>query len=199
MPRKYEQRKRADQQDETRERITRAAMELHGIVGPAQTTVSAVAERAGVQRNTFYRHFPDEQSLLTACSGMFMELNPVPDPQPWLAIEDSAERVRLALRKMYAYWEATEATTAHVLRDAETHEPTRVAARWSFEKPMAAVRDALVTGWPRGRQRKRLVAAVELAVHFRTWQSLVLHSGLSNAAAADLMADMVVAAATPRP
>jgi AcrR family transcriptional regulator len=198
MSRKYEQRKRADQQEETRQRITRAAMELHGIVGPARTSLSAVAERAGVQRNTLYRHFPDESSLLAACSGMFMEQHPLPDPGPLRSIADPVDRARRALEQLYAYWEETEATTANVVRDAEFHEPTRRANDASFGSSLAPIREAIAGGWPRGRQRKRLVAAVDLATHFRTWQSLVRHSGLTRAVAADLMAAMLDRAATVR-
>ena len=47
--RKYELKKRAEQMGETRLRITEAAIELHGSVGPSRTTMSAVAERAGVE------------------------------------------------------------------------------------------------------------------------------------------------------
>jgi AcrR family transcriptional regulator len=41
-------------------------MSLHESVGPRATTVSAIAEGAGVTRLTVYRHFPDELSLVSA-------------------------------------------------------------------------------------------------------------------------------------
>ena len=198
MARRYEQRKRAEQQEETRERIARAAMELHGIDGPARTSVSAIAERAGVQRNTVYRYFPDDQALLFACSGLFMVDNPLPDPAAWREITDPVERARQAFGEVYAYWEATEATTANVLRDAEVHDATRQAAIRSFQQPLHEIRDAIAAGWPRGKQRERVLAAAELGIDFRTWQSLVRHSGLTSAAAASLMAEMVDAAATAK-
>ncbi len=191
MSRKYEQRKRADQQEETRQRIARAAVELHEIQGPARTSLSAVAERAGVQRNTLYRHFPDERSLMFACSGLFMAENPLPEPATWSAIDDPIERARCALGALFAYWEATEAMTANVIRDAEFYEPTRQAVRARIQQPLDVIRDSVASGWPRGRQRKRVLAAVKLAIDFRTWQSLVRGSGLTSAAAADLMADML--------
>ena len=77
--RRYELRKRADAMEATRRRITEAAMELHGSVGPARTTMSAVAERAGVQRQTVYRHFANDEELLGACSAHFAALHPWPD------------------------------------------------------------------------------------------------------------------------
>ena len=187
MARKYEQRRRAEQQEETRQRIARAALELHTLLGPANTSLSAVAERAGVQRNTLYRHFPDERELSFACSGLFYEENPLPDPAGWKEISDPLERVRRGLRELYAFWEANEALMAHVTRDVEVHDLTREVAVARTEAPMAAIRDALLGSWPRGRRRKKLAAAVDLAISFRTWQSLVRHSGLPTNEAADLM------------
>ncbi len=187
MARKYEQRRRAEQQEETRQRIARAALELHALIGPANTSLSAIAERAGVQRNTLYRHFPEERELSLACSGLFFEENPLPDPADWQEVTDPVERVRRALGDLYAFWEAHEALMANVTRDAEVHDLTREVAAARTEAPMAAIRDALLGSWPRGRQRKTLRAAVELAISFRTWQSLVRHSGLTTPAAADLM------------
>ena len=64
--RKYEKKRRAELEADTRRRITETAVELHGTVGPARTSISAVAERAGVRRSTLYRHFPDEAALFDA-------------------------------------------------------------------------------------------------------------------------------------
>jgi AcrR family transcriptional regulator len=187
MTRKYEQKKRAANQEETRQRIVEAAVELHEMSGPVRTSLSAVAERAEVQRNTLYRHFPDERSLLFACSGHYFEQHPPPDPEAWREIEDPVERARHGLTELYAYWEATEAMTANAMRDAEVDLATREVMA-QMDEPMAAIRDALLSAWPRGRGRKRLAAAVELATGFRTWQSLVRGSGLSNRSAAELTA-----------
>ena len=68
MKRRYELKERARRQAETRQRIVDAAVELHTSVGPARTTISAIAERAGVERHTVYAHFPDEPTLFRACS-----------------------------------------------------------------------------------------------------------------------------------
>jgi AcrR family transcriptional regulator len=84
MARKYELKRRAERMAETRQRITEAAMELHGTVGPARTTVAAIAERAGVERLTVYRHFPDEQALFAACSSHWAQDHPFPDLGPLL-------------------------------------------------------------------------------------------------------------------
>src|SRR6188768_4062572 len=98
MSREYRKRKRAESEAETRQRITEATMHLHERVGPARTTVSAIADEAGVQRATVYRHFPDEEALIDACSSHWFGLNPPPDPSAWPGIDDPDERLRTGLR-----------------------------------------------------------------------------------------------------
>ena len=119
MARTYTLKRRAEQQADTRRRIVEAAVELHGQVGPAATTVSMVAERAGVQRHTFYAHFPDERSLLMACSGLAMERDPLPDAGAWRSIADSKERLQTGLRAVYDWYYRNADVTACVLRDRE--------------------------------------------------------------------------------
>src|SRR5215203_1262346 len=122
MARTYTLKRRAEQQAETRQRIVEAAVELHSSVGPARTTFSMVAVRAGVQRHTLYSHFPDERSLLMACSGLHQELDPPPEAAPWLTISDRAERIRTALGHIYAWYERNAALLSAVLRDSEQNE-----------------------------------------------------------------------------
>src|SRR5918995_4501325 len=98
--RRYEKKARAEQEEATRQRVIEAAMALHGTVGPARTTVSAIAERAGVRRATVYRHFPDERALFMGCSGAWRERNPLPDPGSWAAIADPAARLEAALEAL---------------------------------------------------------------------------------------------------
>jgi AcrR family transcriptional regulator len=188
MARKYEMRKRAESVEETRRRIVEAAVELHESVGPARTSLSSIAERAGVQRQTYYRHFPDERSLLAACSGLYMEQNPLPDPAPWRAIEDPEQRLRRGLGEVYAYYEANEAMLTSVLRDAEVHDPTREVVSQGIAPTLAALGEALAAGWARSRGAR---AAIGLALSFHTWRSLVRESGLSAGRAAELMARAV--------
>ena len=194
MARKYEQRRRAEKQEETRQRIVEAAVELHRVHGPAQTTISAVAERAAVQRNTLYRHFPDERALLHACSAHFAAEQPVPPVDGWGGIEDPLARARHGLRELYAYWEANEEMATNVLRDVELHPAVREVNELHWAEPLARIRDMLLNPWP-VRRNKRLAATVDLAVSFRTWQSLVRHSGLTGRTAADLMAETIACAA----
>src|SRR6188472_3482644 len=125
MTRTYTLKRRAEQQAETRRRIVEAAVELHGSIGPAQTTVSMVAERAGVQRHTFYAHFPDDRSLYLACSGLAFERDPLPDTETWQSVKDRSERLRVGLRAIYAWYERNAELIASVLRDGEYHPLTK--------------------------------------------------------------------------
>ena len=187
--RRYELRKRADAMEETRRRITEAAVDLHGSVGPARTTISAVAERAGVQRHTVYRHFPTEKELFEACSGHFAALNPWPDPSRWAQIEDPDERLATGLDELYRWYEQTGAMWANVLRDQEFIKAIGPALR-----PLTVYLDDAARVLARGRPRRKVVAAATRhAVDFRTWQSLVAEGGLSRGQAIALMAAMLAA------
>ncbi|HZQ64305.1 MAG TPA: helix-turn-helix domain-containing protein [Gaiellaceae bacterium] len=192
MPRKYELKKRAERQAETRRRIVEAAVHLHRTRGPARTSFSDVARAAGVERHTLYRHFPDERALFMACSGHFYEENPPPDPERWLEVEDPHVRLRQALGELYAFFDRGSDMFACVYRDAEVHAPTRETVELRSGGRVRRIHAVLSDGLPR---RKRVQAALELAIGFRTWQALVERGGLSNDEAAELMADVVCAQA----
>jgi AcrR family transcriptional regulator len=191
VARKYEMRKRARHVEETRRRIVEAAVELHQQVGPARTSLSSIAERAGVERQTYYRHFPDERALISACSGLYMEQNPPPDAGPWRRIEDPEQRIRHGLAETYAYYAANEAMFSAVLRDAEVHEPTLEAVTQRIAPAVAELSAALADGWARTRKTR---AVIDLAVSFHTWRSLARESGLSAEQASELMARIVLCA-----
>jgi AcrR family transcriptional regulator len=188
-PRKYDLKARAESQEETRRRITVAAMELHEEVGVLRTTIVAIAERAGVQRLTVYRHFPDEVSLWRACSSHYRSLHPPPDLARWKAIAAAEPRLRAGLGELYRHFRETEGMWANVLRDAELSPQVRGAAepRFHFLREAAAI---LGEGWT-GRRAK---AAIGHAVQFRTWQSLARGEQLSDEEAVDLMARLARAA-----
>ena len=189
--RRYRKRLRAEQELRTRQAITEAAMRLHGTVGPARTTVSGVADEAGVQRATVYRHFPDEASLFQACSSHYASLHPPPDPSPWAEIRDPGQRLRRGLTDVYGWWEETEDMMSLVLRDAPLVEAMSAPVE-AGRAYLGAVRDALLRGRPeRGKARRRASAAIGHALDFFTWRSLVRDQGLSTLEAVDLMAGMV--------
>lgn len=193
--RKYELKKRADDVAATRLRITEAAVGLHGTVGPARTTLSAVAERAGVQRHTVYRHFPTETDLFWACSSHYITANPLPDTDPWRAIDDPHQRLAHALEELYAYYGRTEPMFSNILRDAELVDalrPTLVP----LQAFLAEAAEILAAGWPtRGRRRHVLAAALRHAVDFPTWRSLAADRRITRAEAVELVTALVEAAA----
>jgi AcrR family transcriptional regulator len=186
--RRYRKRRRAEQEAETRRRITEAAVDLHGSVGPAQTTVSAVAERAGVQRATVYRHFPDEEALFAACSSHWISAHPLPDPGDWSSIADPDTRLRTVLDEVYAWYEGGEEMLERTIRDAPL-VPALVPAMESLAAWFEGAAAVALGGRDDGPdERRRVRAAVGHALAFETWRSLTRRQGLSRAEAVALMA-----------
>jgi len=187
QPRKYQKRLRAEQQQETRRRIVEAMVALHREVGPARTSISAIAERAGVERLTVYRHFPDERSMFEACTSHYAIQVPGPDPSAWAGIEEPAERLRTALLAFYDYYSRAEDVLTHAARDLP-QLPALAAALSSWTEFMSRVRQELLEGWGVSRSAKpRLAAAIAHALRFETWRSLARMEGLRDREAADLM------------
>jgi AcrR family transcriptional regulator len=186
MTRTYTLKRRAEQQEETRRRIVEAAVELHSSVGPALTTFSMVAERAGVQRHTLYAHFPDERSLTLACSGLTMERDPPPDAEPWRALKDRRERLRTGLLAIYGWFERNAALAGCVLRDAEHHALTREIAHMRLGPYIAAWHEVL--GGKLGTKQRAMLG---LALSFFTWRTLVRDGGLKPVAAVDAMVQAI--------
>ena len=178
----YKLGKRADKQAETRARIVEATLALHSNLGPARTTVSQIAERAGVQRHTVYAHFPDDRSLFLACSGLALERNPLPDPVAWATSPPGGDRLRIGLGALYGWFERNAEMAACVLRDAEDHALTgeMIALRMAptFAEAAAVLGEGL-------SERQRALLAV--ALDFACWRNLALPAG----AAAALMSDAV--------
>jgi len=189
--RRYEKRRRAENEAETRLRITEAAVKLHGSVGPAKTTVSAVADEAGVQRATVYRHFPDEDALFAACSSHWIASNPPPDPSRWASVDGPAERLERALDDLYAYYERTERMLENNTRDVALVPALRPSMD-AFLAYFDAAAEVLMEGRRlRGRARARARAAIGHALAFETWRSLVRRQGLRRREAVALMARLV--------
>jgi len=192
--RRYQKRRRAELEEMTRRRITESAVALHGTLGPSRTSMSAVAEHAGVRRSTLYRHFPDELSLFAACTTHWMADNPAPELEHWTAIDDPAERLRAALGELYAYYERTHGMLENIMRDEATMPNVRLTFR-GFRDYVDAAVDTLLAGRPgRGRAGARVRAAVGHTVALPTWRSLVLEQGLDEEQAVELMCRFVAAA-----
>jgi AcrR family transcriptional regulator len=190
--RPYRMKKRAELEEQTRRRITESAVALHGSIGPARTSISAVAEKAGVRRSTVYRHFPDEEALFAACSSHWRAANLPPDLGAWAAIADPDERLRAALGELYPYYRGVEPMMANLLRDAAAVPLVAKLLGTGYGAFLGAAANVLRTGRrARGRKRTRIEAAIGHAIAFSTWQSLAREQGLDDADAAKLMCRMV--------
>jgi AcrR family transcriptional regulator len=193
--RKYKLKKRADGMAQTRRRITEAAIELHGTLGPSRTTLSAVAERAGVERRTLYRHFPNEADLFAACSRHYFAANPWPALDEWRAMRDPQQRLERALRELYAYYERSEAMFSNVLRDAEVVEFARDAVTPLHAYLEEAAEILTIGRSVRGRGLQLLAGVVRHVITFSTWRSLSTN-GIGRADAVQLMTALVERATT---
>jgi len=192
--RRYEKKARAAQEQATRMRIVDAAIDLHRSVGPARTTISAIAEQAGVRRATVYRHFPDERALMLGCSGTWAERNPPPDPTGWAAEPDPGARLEAALDALYGWYERVEPMLTSVLRDIEAM-PIIAEIQQRRIAYLAAVEDILAAGWgARGTAARRLRATLGLALDFLAWRALH-ERGLTRADSVAVMGSAVRAAA----
>lgn len=193
--RPYRMRKRAEQVDQTRQRIVEAAVRLHETIGPARTTITGIAEEAGVTRLTVYRHFPDEQQLFATCTSHWSMLHPAPDPAEWRTVRGIEARARRALTELYP-WFRTNADALYLFqRDAE------VLPEWVREELRAEnvqMAESLVSGAGlRSRAAARLHAAAGHVVSYGTWRSLALEQGVSDEDAVDLAIRFLCAAMDP--
>jgi Bacterial regulatory proteins, tetR family len=195
--RQYRMTRRAELEEQTRQRITESAVALHEELGPAQTSISAIAERAGVRRSTIYRHFADENALFAACSSHWRAANPPPDPQTWMSIQDAAARTRTALRALYAFYETTEAMYVSLLRDEPLVPAVQLRLR-DFYGYLRLIQDDLTAVRRlRGRRARYADAAIGHALAFPTWRSLAREQGLGTEDAVELMCRLVEDAAGP--
>jgi AcrR family transcriptional regulator len=194
---KYQLKKRAEREEETRLRIVRATVELHATLGPALTTRSAIAERAGVSRPTVYSHFPDELSLGKACSSLDLSENPLPDPGPWEEIADPERRLRVALPELYDYFRRREGLLANILRDQEIPQLKDDPDVREIMRPIVEhwerMQRVLAVGWKThsGQSESLLVGAIGLALDFQSWRTMVRKQGITGEQAVELMAGMV--------
>ena len=189
--RPYRMTRRLEHLEATRQRIAEAAFELHSTIGPAQTTVSAVADRAGVQRHTVYHHFPDMTSLMQACTAHGMRVTGIPTAASWRAIEEPSARLHHALAELYAYYRSNARLLGNVVRDMPL--TADIGGQEAFVDHMSGLFAALADGWPGGADVQRVrMAAIGHAMSFETWRSLT-GNGLQDGEAVDLMVGLVTA------
>lgn len=191
--RPYRMRQRAASQQETRLKVIEATMQLHEELGPRNTSISAIAERAGVQRLTVYRHFPDETAVFQACTAHWLTLNPFPDPARWAGIADPVDRFRTAIDAFYAYFARTRRMWTVSFRD--------VAEVPALQQPMAeaqtflgGVADDLTAAFTQESECGHTAATIRHALHFLTWSELE-DQGLDNSAKVALVTRWLESAA----
>jgi AcrR family transcriptional regulator len=175
--RAYRSPKRTDLAAATRRRITEAAVDLHGSVGPAYTTISGIAEAAGVTRVTVYKHFPTLEELFGACSAHWLSAHPWPDVDAWARIADPGQRLERALNELYDFFRSNEAMVANLHRDLEAlpaPNQARIKAR-----PGVMASTLMKGRRERGMARRSARALITHALEFDTWRSLT-SKGLSD-------------------
>jgi AcrR family transcriptional regulator len=185
-PRVYRQKFRAKQQEETRQRIVESAVALHESVGGEQATVTKIADRAGVSRITVYRHFPDEQSLLQACTQHYLGANPPPGLSSWMSFTEGKERLRAALTEIYGYHRRTERMMDRAFADSVSNEILAGLLQPYFEF-WNHVRDTLAAAW----DGAPVAPIIGHSIDFRTWKTLVREQGMPEEQAIELFVDLV--------
>jgi AcrR family transcriptional regulator len=188
--RPYRMHRRSENIDDTRLKIVEATVELHNTVGPSATTVMGIADMAGVTRATVYRHFPDELSLVHACSMHWLSQQVRPRPDAWAEISGAEARLRAGLADLYRFYRSGQSMLTLIYRDF-AYLPAEHQREMQGRDDHC--RDVLLAAFPeRPRGEHRLRAVVGHAVSFWTWRSLCINNHLSNKAAIDAMVELAM-------
>lgn len=190
--RRYTLKRRAESREATHLRIVEAAALLHETLGPKTTTISAVAEAAGVQRLTVYRHFPDEAALFRACTSHWLAQHPPPEPGQWDTVADPTDRALAALTALYRYYRRTRRMWEQAYAD-EKDVPALRAPMHEFRAYLVGMADSLARPIDAGANSYAVIATLRHAVHFATWASLS-GQGLRDEQAAELAASWIAGA-----
>ena len=195
--RPYTMKRRAEQVDETRLRITEAAVRLHTTVGPANTSVASVAEEAGVTRVTVYRHFATLDELFVACTAHWRALHEPPDPAAWLDVEGLEARATRAFSELYEWYREHADDLYPINRDADAMP--RSARRAAVERNSLLVAAILADHIPANASddpgSRQLRAVVSHLTGFLTWHSLAVAQGLAAGEDVDVAVRLVMAMA----
>jgi len=196
--RKYTQKERARQQEETRRRIVEAVAELHRTVGPAYTTISDVANLAGVGRMTVYKHFPDEADLFAACSAHWSDSHPLPAFEDCLHEKDLEARCLAVFTRLYKFFRSGHDMLGNIMRDAPSMPVLQQVLEESWNPAMAELEENLVPSGLSASTRRNVRVAIRLALDVTNWETMI-DAGLSDTQAARLAARMVSAGGSIAP
>lgn len=171
MARDYRKVKRAEAQEETRDKIVRATMALHLEQGVATTSYSDVAERAGVGPATVYRHFPTMGSLVEACGAHVWQAIDPPRPEQagtlFAGLHSREERLERLVRELDAFYTRAAAPLWSAIRDQD-----RVPELASFLKDVQVGVSALAAGALDEDVRAPSVGIAAAVADFTVWLAL---------------------------
>jgi AcrR family transcriptional regulator len=181
--------RRASHVDETRRRITQAAVGLHTTIGPSATSFTAVAAAAGVTRLTLYRHFATPDELFAACMNHWRAEHAPPDVDAWRTVRSFEARVRRAVAEVYAWYAENGDQLYPIYRDAAFAPASTHRARRENTERMT---DAIFADGSQPASGP-LRAAIAHVLGFWTWRSLAVDEGCSMSEAVDLGVQFVLA------
>lgn len=154
----------------TRARIIDAVRELLAEGAFHESTVEAVAARAGVSRATLYQHFGSRLGLVDAMCEAF-------DANPALISLRSAEDVDEFVALVVDFWATEEPVLAELYGVAAADPAAAALVERQRSDRHAELRRLLRR---RGRSERRAFAALALLTSFETYRELRRGAGLSQ-------------------
>jgi AcrR family transcriptional regulator len=171
MTRTYRKAKRADAQEETREKIVRATMALHLGNGVATTSYADVAKRAGVGAATVYRHFPTMGALVEACGAHVWRAIRPPRSEDaatlFAGLRSRTARIERLVGELDDFYDRAAAPLWSAVRDHD-----RVPELALFLKEVLAGVTALLAQALDDDPRARAVEIAAAVADFTVWRAL---------------------------
>jgi AcrR family transcriptional regulator len=185
--RRYRLDRRAETAEETRRRLVQATFELHAEQGIHATTMTHIAERAGVSVGTVYHHFPTYQDAVFACSQHAAATNPFPTPGIFAGLTTMEDRVRRLVRETFGFYERLP---EYERIRAERWGMPPIAAHVEREESerLALVREALRAFKVKPRLIGTCAALLDIAVY-----GTLTRQGVTPAKAAEEIAGFILA------
>ena len=145
--RRYRLGRRAETTQETRLRLVEATFQLHAERGIADTSMTDIAERAGVSVGTVYHHFPSYADAIVACGAYTSEHAPAPTAAVFEGAATRRERVACLARALFDYYERVPALES-VRRDRRFSRSLDAFAREEVRNRRRLAAQAVGAGGP---------------------------------------------------